>query len=178
MQTLCEVSVDAYLAAGNPFDVVSRPEVCGRCGRRGCFHRHGTYVRYVWDKQVKVARFLCVLCRLTVSLLPAFVLPYRSRLVEKVDAYFMAADEQRRDMSDAEVLRQYWRQWIGHFEAVQRDTGWPAGKPLAREPKAYWRQMRRAADSMAAAQKHLIGRYGISLLRRYLCHRRPSRSDC
>jgi len=178
MQALCEVSVDAYLAAGNPFDVVSRPEVCERCGRRDCFHRHGTYKRYVWDKQVKVARFLCVLCRLTVSLLPAFVLPYRSRLVKNVDAYFMATDEQRREMPDMDVLRAYWRQWVGHFAAVQRDTGWPVEKALEREPRSYWEQMREAAGSMAAAQKHLIGRYGISLLRCYGCHVRPRRSDC
>jgi len=179
MQTLCEVSVDSYLAAGNPFDVVSRPEVCERCGERDCFHRHGTYERYVWDKQVKVARFLCVLCRLTVSLLPAFVLPYRSRFVKNVDAYFMAADEQRTEMSDVDVLRRYWRQWVGHFEAVQRDTAWPAtGEALKREPRGYWEQMRKAVGNMGAAQKHLIGRYGLSLLRRYLCHRRPRRSDC
>jgi hypothetical protein len=38
--------------------------------------------------------------------------------------------------------------------------------------------MRKAAGTMAAAQKHLIGEYGISLLRRYICHVRPSRSDC
>jgi len=179
MQKLCEVRVETYLAAGNPFDVVSRPEVCERCGERDVFHRHGTYERYVWDKQVKVARFLCVLCRLTVSLLPSFVLPYRNRLMKNVDAYFVAADEQRVEMSDMDVLRRYWQQWVGHFEAVQRDTAWPATQePLRREPRAYWRRMRKAAGSMAAAQKHLIGCYGISLLRRYGCHVRPRRSDC
>ena len=178
MQTLCEVKVDAYLAAGNPFDVVIRPAVCERCGRRDCFHRHGTYERYVRDRLVKVARFLCVLCRLTVSLLPAFVLPYRGRLVQKVDAYFMAADAQRGQMSDADQLRRYWREWVGHVGALQRDTGWPAGEPLKREPGAYWQQMRNAVGSMQLAQKHLIGRYGISLLRHYACHRRPRRCDC
>jgi hypothetical protein len=158
--------------------VVGEPEVCGRCGQRDCFHRHGTYERYICDKQVKVARFLCVLCRLTISLLPAFVLPYRSRLVRDVDAYFRAGDEQRTEMSDVDVLRSYWQQWVGHFEAVQRDTAWPAVKPLKRDPRAYWRQMRKAAGSMAAAQQHLIGCYGVSLLRRYPCHMRSGRSDC
>jgi hypothetical protein len=172
------VSVDAYLTAGNPFDVVSRPELCERCGGRDCFHRHCTYKRYIGNKQVKVARFLCVLCRLTVSLLPAFVLPYRSRLVKNVDAYFKAPNDRRREMSDAELLRRYWREWVGHFESVQRDTGWPAGRRLPRKPRAYWRRMRKASGSMEAAQKHLIGRYGICLLRRYLCHVRPRRSDC
>jgi len=178
MQTLCEVSLEAYLAAGNPFDVVSRPEVCERCGQRDCFHRHGTYERYVWDKQVKVARFLCGLCRLTVSLLPAFVLPYRNRLVEAVDRYFRADAQARVQMADVDQLRRYWRQWIGHMGAVQRDTAWPPTRRLAREPQAYWEQMRQAAGTMEAAQSHLIGCYGISLLQRYDCHRRLARSDC
>ena len=177
MQTLCEVRVDAYLAAGNPFDVVSRPEVCERCGRRDCFHRHGTYRRYVSDKQVKVARFLCVLSRLTVSVLPAFVLPYRHALVSTVDAYFRATDERRLEMSNGDMLGRYWRQWVGHLEALQRDAAWPPGH-LEREPRAYWHQMREALGGMAAAQKHLIGCYGLSLLRRYGCHVRPRRCDC
>jgi len=177
MQKLCEVSLDVYLAAGNPFDVVSRPEVCDRCGRRGCFHRHGTYERYVGSRLVKVARFLCVLCSLSVSLLPSFVLRYRNQLVQKVDAYFMAEQQRRVEMSDMEVLRRYWRQWTGHFDAVQRDTGWPPGERLKREPKGYWQQIRRAAGSIEAAQRDLVGRYGISLLRRYACHERPRRFD-
>jgi hypothetical protein len=132
----------------------------------------------VWNKQVKVARFLCVLCQLTVSLLPAFVLPYRNRLVKNVDAYFVAADERRGQMSDADQLRRYWRQWVEHMGAVQRDASWPAGEPLKREPRAYWRQMCAAVGNMAAAQRHLIGRYGVSLLRRYACHVLPRRFDC
>jgi hypothetical protein len=49
---------------------------------------------------------------------------------------------------------------------------------LAREPKAYWEQMRKAAGTMQAAQRHLIECYGISLLRRYGCHVRPGRCNC
>ena len=56
MQQLCEVSVEAYLAADNPFDVVSQPEVCARCLARDCFHHHGVYWRYVVETPRKVAR--------------------------------------------------------------------------------------------------------------------------
>jgi hypothetical protein len=173
MQKLCEVSVEAYLAADNPFDVVSQPEVCERCKARDCFHRHGTYLRYIEDAQRQVARFLCKVCRLTVSVLPAFVLPYRARLVADVDRYFEATDEARREFSGADTLRHYWRQWCGHGTAL-RQTGWPAVRPLAREPRDYWRQLRTAAGSMACAQVQLVSRYGLSLLRRYACHRAPT----
>jgi len=178
MQQLCEVSVDTYLAAGNPFDVVSRPGKCERCKEGKCFQRHGTYLRYVETKHVKVARFLCAACGLTVSMLPMFVLPYRNRLVEAVDQYFRAEKDARMQMGDTDLLRRYWHQWVGHFESVQRDTGWPPQRPLGREPRAYWQQMATAASGMAAAQKHLIGCYGISLLRRYGCHVPPERLHC
>ena len=178
MQQLCEVKVETYLAADNPFDVVSRPDVCDRCQEGDCFHRHATYWRYVEKKHVRVARFLCKVCGLTVSLLPVFVLPYRNQLVETVDRYFGAAVEARAVMGNGDLLRRYWRQWVGHFESVQRNTGWPPERPLEGKPKAYWQQLGKTAGSMAEAQKHLIGCYGISLLRRYSCHQVPSRADC
>jgi hypothetical protein len=125
-----------------------------------------------------VARFLCTLCGLTVSLLPAFVLPYRNRLVDEVDRYFRAADEQRLELSHADVLGRYWREWVGHWPRLRQQTGWPPRPRVAREPRGYWKELGKAAGSMAAAQLHLIGRYGISLLRRYGCHRAPPRSGC
>ena len=177
MQQLCEVKIETYLAADNPFDVVSRPDVCERC-RKGRFHRHGTYWRYIEKKHVRVTRFLCAVCGLTVSMLPMFVLPYRNQLVETVDRYVRAEHEVRIEMSDGDVLRRYWRQWVGHVEALQRDTAWPPERPLAREPKAYWKQMGGTAGNMPAAQKHLTECFGVSLLRRYACHVKPERIFC
>jgi hypothetical protein len=161
------------MAADNPFDVVRQPEVCERCGERECFHRHGVYLRYVEEIQCKVARFLCKVCRLTVSVLPAFVLPYRSRLVAEVDRFFRATAAQRQNLSRGDTLRHYWRQWCAHVPAVQQ-TGWPAVRPLAREPQAYWRQLGAAAGSLLRAQMELVHRFGLSLLRRYACHRVPT----
>jgi hypothetical protein len=172
MQTLCEVTLSVYLAADNPFDVVRQPEVCGRCQERECFHRHGVYWRYVQETRRMVARFLCKVCGLTVSVLPAFVLPYRSRLVAEVDRFFRATAAERRNRSGADTLRHYWRQWCAHAPAVQQ-TGWPAVRPLAREPQAYWQQLRATAGSLLRAQVQLVRRFGLSLLRRYACHRAP-----
>lgn len=177
MQTLCEVKIETYLAAGNPFDVVGKPDVCERC-KKEHFHRHGTYWRYVQKKHVKVARFLCAVCGLTISMLPMFVLPYRNQLVETVDRYFRAGHEARIEMSDGDLLRRYWRQWVERVGSLQRDTAWPAERLLAREAIGYWEQMAKAAGNMQAAQKELTGRFGVSLFGRYLCHAKPERIFC
>jgi Domain of unknown function (DUF6431) len=57
-----------------------RPGQCPLCQARACFLAHGFYYRTVvdveFDESIPVRRYLCRLCRRTVSLLPDFVLPY------------------------------------------------------------------------------------------------------
>lgn len=176
VQSINEVSLQVFLAVDNPFDVVNRPEECAGCKARGRFHRHGTYCRYIRNELRKVARFICALCRLTVSVLPGFVLPYRSRLVEEVNGCFMATIEQRRNLSCADTLRHYWRQWNVHWQTLQLKTGWPTVRPLARDAQGYWRQLREVTGGLARAQAQLVARFGLSLLRRYACHQVPNRT--
>ena len=57
-----------------------RPDRCPLCQARRCFLAHGFYYRTVvhldFDDSIPVRRYLCRLCRRTVSRLPDFVLPY------------------------------------------------------------------------------------------------------
>jgi len=57
-----------------------RPGQCPLCRARACFLAHGFYYRTVvdveFDGSIAVRRYLCRLCRRTVSLLPDFILPY------------------------------------------------------------------------------------------------------
>ncbi len=60
---------------------IPRPICCPFCKSTHCFHRHGTYWRYVLgvrqeQQYVPVPRFLCRLCRHTISILPAFVISF------------------------------------------------------------------------------------------------------
>ena len=72
-QYLCEIkessAADRY-----------RPNRCPLCQARWCFLAHGFYYRTVvhldFDDSIPVRRYLCRLCRGTVSRLPDFVLPY------------------------------------------------------------------------------------------------------
>jgi hypothetical protein len=131
------------------------------------------YWRYVQETRRKVARFLCKVCRLTLSVLPAFVLPYRPRLVAQVDRYFEARDEARPEQSGADTLRRYWREWCAHWPALQRQSGWPAVRPLQRDARGYWGQLRAVDGGLARTQLQLASRFGLSLLRAYACHRAP-----
>lgn len=57
-----------------------RPNRCPLCQARCCFLAHGFYYRTVvhldFDDSIPVRRYLCRLCRRTVSRLPDFILPY------------------------------------------------------------------------------------------------------
>jgi hypothetical protein len=57
-----------------------RPDQCPLCRARACFLAHGFYYRTVvdveFDGSIAIRRYLCRLCRRTVSLLPDFILPY------------------------------------------------------------------------------------------------------
>ena len=57
-----------------------RPACCPLCYARDCMIAHGFYGRTLVDLEfdglIRVRRYLCSLCRRTVSLLPEFVLPY------------------------------------------------------------------------------------------------------
>jgi hypothetical protein len=57
-----------------------RPDRCPLCRARACFLAHGFYYRTLvhveLDESIPIRRYLCRLCRRTVSLLPDFILPY------------------------------------------------------------------------------------------------------
>ena len=58
-----------------------KPQGCPRCAACGHLIGHGSYPRHVCDHNealvIRVKRFLCTICRHTVSLMPSFCLPYR-----------------------------------------------------------------------------------------------------
>lgn len=170
MQVLCTVeSISTYMAACNPFDLVSRPADCRVCGNQGGFHRNGTYERYFKSVRVRVARFRCKYCGGSVSILPDFLLPYRNLPLIEVDAYFRASIEQRRERSGADLLRRYWRRWVEHCGRLQRCRGSVPGG-LERDPLGFWRQLGGSVGALAREHGRLIDRYGLSLLGRYRCH--------
>src|SRR3990170_1617307 len=64
--------------------VFPRPKTCPRCDAADHLIGHGSYPRSVCDHNealaIRVKRFLCTMCRHTISLLPSFCVPYRHYL--------------------------------------------------------------------------------------------------
>jgi len=60
---------------------LERPGQCPDCGSENCFWKNGAYIRQVREGElhspVKVPRFKCRFCRLVVSVLLGFLIPYR-----------------------------------------------------------------------------------------------------
>lgn len=68
-----------YIAKFDKLEI-KRPDSCPKCQVPNSFHKHGKYWRNIvtedYEERLPVVRFLCKVCRLTASMLPAFVLPY------------------------------------------------------------------------------------------------------
>jgi Domain of unknown function (DUF6431) len=82
-----------------------RPNRCPLCQARCCFLAHGFYYRTVvhldFDDSIPVRRYLCRLCRRTVSRLPDFVLPYLRHSILIVGLFLVSRLLARRSLREA-----------------------------------------------------------------------------
>jgi hypothetical protein len=73
-------SLIEYKKHEHSLDQVTRPAVCPSCHCENCFWKHGSYLRRVFDGRsdvdVRINRYLCSRCDLTVSCIFSFLVPY------------------------------------------------------------------------------------------------------
>jgi hypothetical protein len=75
------ISIRKYGENGkeNDFPVLDQCPGCG-CLRQGNLHRHGYYWRYgiegVEHIPIPICRYKCLVCKITISILPSFLVPY------------------------------------------------------------------------------------------------------
>jgi Domain of unknown function (DUF6431) len=115
---------------------------CPLCQGRACFLAHGFYYRTVvdveFDDSIPVRRYLCRLCRRTVSLLPDFLLPYLRHSIVIISLFL--------------VSRLLAARRLG--EAAQ--AAFQPGMPYQRGQ--FWvRRFRKQADGLCAALASLTG---------------------
>jgi hypothetical protein len=86
-------SVAEYLTQLNDPDRY-RPHQCPQCQAKQPLTAHGFYTRTLLDSAfdgwLRVRRYLCVVCRRTVSLLPEFALPYLRSSITAIALFLMA----------------------------------------------------------------------------------------
>jgi len=86
-------SVQQYLDQLADFES-PRPKRCPQCAASQPLTGHGFYTRTIihaaFDGEIRVRRYLCQVCRRTVSLLPEFVLPYLRSSVTVIALWLLA----------------------------------------------------------------------------------------
>jgi hypothetical protein len=77
---------------------VYEPGACPMCQGKGCLVRHGVYWRKPRDREkvypIPIQRWLCKVCRKTISALPDFVMRYRWYLVEVIHGVVTGREEE------------------------------------------------------------------------------------
>jgi hypothetical protein len=83
----------------------NRPDHCPLCHAPDPLRAHGFYCRTLmdveYDGSIRVRRYLCLLCKRTVSLLPEFVLPYLRFSIPVMGLFLAARLLYRRTLREA-----------------------------------------------------------------------------
>jgi hypothetical protein len=104
-----------------------RPDSCPQCHSKCSLTAHGFYSRTLvdvsFDGAIRIRRYLCLLCRRTVSLLPEFALPYLRSSVSLIGAFLTARLLQGRTLREAarvasqpDMPYQRGQFWIRRFQ--------------------------------------------------------------
>jgi hypothetical protein len=156
---------------------------------RHTVHKHGSYVRYCGleggtdDDRWNIPRFLCVLCRWTISVLPDNQLPYRSidvgRLVLWLNREYLGRPEPpAASEKEKGCVRRALRCFVRHSPSLIKALG-QIVKDIGASARSLWRSLSRLNDMsgmMRFLQEKLKpekladgGFVGFSLLGCYRC---------
>lgn len=140
-------------------------------------HRHGHYKRHADCGTLvpleRIARFLCLPCGRTISVLPDHLLPYRPVSASKVQEHFDAKASDRQPPSATEkesgCLKRAWERFARRTTALAATLGQMVQLVIP-EPKPIWRQLRRWGN-LPHILRLLSRPFNTSLLHDYRCLR-------
>ena len=129
-----------YISQFRTLEMV-RPEKCPICGAQHTLHKHGSYWRNILNEEseerIPIARLCCKICKLTISMLPSFALPYfqysLKYILRALQLIFLITRPTAERNSG--LLRFYRRRFysnVVYLEMFFRDQGWSGISP--REP--------------------------------------------
>ena len=170
---LCALTVEQYESSEAHLQVVAEGQ-CPNCEAVNTLEWHGTYGRWVTGELgrliwILVARFLCAVCRRTVSYLPSFALSYRPVRAASFEA-FLDGDRRSLDVQKWDgLLRNYERQMRAFGPQLLRVVGCGFGRAPPRGA-ALWPWLKAACGSVASATRQLVEHFKITIFRSYQCH--------
>jgi Domain of unknown function (DUF6431) len=156
---------------------VPAPENCPNCLQAHALAALAYYRRYITTATavvllIRIRRFLCRRCRVSVSCLPEFAQPYRAVNTPTVAAWFHGQNSppvQRYCSS----IRAYWRRFEAHLPVLLRQVGNAFGAvPLQPTAAGFWPQLLQHAGGLACATAQLIHQFHTCLFGTYRCHQR------
>ena len=156
-----------------------RPACPRECGQK--VHRHGFYERYADCKgqsRERIERFLCRVCRLTISVLAAHRLPYRAVGAERLEDYFNekaevgSGPDPPPEALEAGCLRRAWARFQTRVIRLKDAFGLLLPSTIS-SGQGLWTQCRRTKGTLEQILKFLAQTHKISLLGDYRCLRLP-----
>jgi len=156
-----------------------KPEAqCPSCFKACPLHRLGFYERFVTNSEgialrIRVARFVCSLCRRSISYLPVFALSYRLVNARTLDR-FLGGNHQAMDVQRCRTLL---LRYLGRMHAFLPSLISVAGHAfdwIPRPPDPDWMGVKKACGSLAAATRQLVHKLAITMFARYQCHHSAS----
>ena len=156
-----------------------RPDCPRKCS--GSLHRHGWYGRYLkpeGSQRIKIQRYRCPVCELTVSVLPADHLPYRPLEAPRLEAFFNAQAEAGTGPDpppgqvEAGCLRRAWFRFQTRVAQLKEAFGLLIPSVLSGAAQL-WKELRLAKGSLGSILGFLAQTRNTSLLGDYRCLRLP-----
>jgi len=148
----------------------------------GRVHRHGGYRRYAHptgQATLRIQRFWCPHCQLTISVLPADRLPYRPLAAGRLEAFFNEQAEVGSGpdpppaVLEAGCLRRAWARFQTRVDVLKEAFGLLIARSTD-SAAALWKQMRLAKATLAGILRYLAQAHKRSLLGDYQCLRLPA----
>jgi hypothetical protein len=149
--------------------------ICPSCLKAVQLHRHGHYQRWLITVLAEllrlwIARFLCPLCRTTISYLPDFAFSYRPLQPRTFEAFIEGQTERPDVRSYSERLRHYKLRAEDFAAELIRTVGAAMGRPPPQPPRGLWPWVKKAGDGLHTVTRELVTDFQITFFKRYRCH--------
>ena len=160
----------------NHAEQVQKPENCLNCGGANCLEALGYYGRWISHLlevlRIRVRRFLCRECRISISCLPDFAQPYRVVNTPTVEAGFNG-DSSRPVQHWRWLILAYWKKFTAHLQELLRTVGNAFGPcPVEVYPQVFWKMLLEDCGHLTSATRQLVRQFQTCLFGTYRCHQR------